>query len=42
MSSTKFYEQDNAAITATTAELADRQRELQAVYKRWEELETAV
>ena len=42
MSSTKFYEQDNAAITATTAELSDRQRELQAVYKRWEELETAV
>ncbi|MFZ2236047.1 MAG: ATP-binding cassette domain-containing protein [Dokdonella sp.] len=40
MASTVFYEQDNVAITATTTELADRQRELDSVYRRWEELET--
>ena len=39
MSSPSFYEGEGGAIAATTAELADVQRELELVYRRWEELE---
>ena len=42
MSSADFYEQGSAAIATITAELGDRQRELQTVYQRWESLEASV
>jgi len=35
-----FYQQDGAAITAANLELARLQEELDAAYKRWEELES--
>lgn len=42
MSSADFYEQGSDAIATITAELGDRQRELQTVYQRWESLEASV
>ncbi|HEY0231291.1 MAG TPA: ATP-binding cassette domain-containing protein [Dokdonella sp.] len=39
MQAPAFYQQDSAAITATNDELATLQRELDAAYARWQELD---
>ncbi len=39
MQEPSFYQQDGAAITATNDELAKAQRELDAAYARWQELD---